>query len=96
MSAFWLVSRCGGGGTHPVIDLGLELDTGLDDVDRGEGTVGDGAAEGTGNGEPGRRDGQKVSKEVYADGRPFDPQSQQRLLGVASAGAFRRLACIMG
>lgn len=37
--------------THAVVHLGLELDPGLDDVDGGEGTVGDGATEGTGEGE---------------------------------------------
>lgn len=39
--------------TYLVVDLGLELDTGLDDIDGGEGTVGDGTAEGTSNGEAG-------------------------------------------
>ena len=34
-----------------VVDLGLKLDTGLDDIDGGKGTVGDGTAEGTGKGE---------------------------------------------
>lgn len=34
-----------------VVDLGVKLDTGLDDIDGGKGTVGDGTAEGTGKGE---------------------------------------------
>eukprot|EP01137_Pigoraptor_chileana_P017996 Opistho-2@76835 len=36
-----------------VVDCGLELDAGLDDVDGSEGTVCDGAADGTGKGEAG-------------------------------------------
>ena len=34
--------------THPVVHLGFELDSGLDDVHRGERTVCDGAPESTG------------------------------------------------
>lgn len=34
-----------------VVDLGLKLDTGLDDIDGGKGTVGDGTSESTGKGE---------------------------------------------
>jgi hypothetical protein len=40
--------------TYTVVNLGLKLDPGLDDIDGGEGTVGDGAAEGTGEGETGK------------------------------------------
>lgn len=39
--------------TYLVVDLGLELDSGLDDIDGGEGTVGDGTSESTSKGEPG-------------------------------------------
>jgi hypothetical protein len=38
--------------TYAVVHLGLELDPGLDDIDGGEGTVGDGTSKGTGKGEP--------------------------------------------
>jgi hypothetical protein len=39
---------------HLVVDLGLKLDPRLDDIDGGEGTVGDGATESTGKGETAR------------------------------------------
>lgn len=38
--------------THLVVDLRLKLDTGLDDIDGREGTVGDGTTKSTGKGEP--------------------------------------------
>lgn len=37
--------------TNAVVDLRLKLDTGLDDIDGGEGTVGDGTAKSTSEGE---------------------------------------------
>ena len=39
--------------TNLVVNLGLKLDSGLDDIDGGKGTVGDGTTKGTSKGEPG-------------------------------------------
>lgn len=39
-------------GTDLVVDLGLELDSGLDDINRSQGTVGDGTTKSTSKSEP--------------------------------------------
>lgn len=40
-----------GSTTYLVVNLGLELNSGLDDIDGGQSTVGDGASESTSKGE---------------------------------------------
>lgn len=59
-----------GGTAHLVVNLGLELDGGLDDVHGGGGTVGDGTSDGSSESEPEVRRRVKRDGVQYREGGP--------------------------